>query len=254
MTRYRDPVRVPPANGPEPFTPPVDPGEIDAIVFDLDDTLIDWWGSWQRCAASFAPPEVIAALADHVRSACWQRHPDHEDLVWHRNTWQIHEHRHDLWPEALPWLDRAQVADLVDRFAQDLDVGFFPEVIEVLEHLRTRTRLAVLSNNLHLPHEAERLELSQWFEACLVAHPEAKPRPEAFLQACERLGVTPSRTVYVGDSIRADALGALGAGLIPIWVDRFDDRWEERPRAVGRIAALDELGSWFDPSRAGRTH
>lgn len=216
----------------------MDPGEIDAIFFDLDDTLIDWWGSWQRCAASFAPPEVIAALADH------------EDLVWHRNTWQIHEHRHDLWPEALPWLDPAEVADLVDRFAQDLDVGFFPEVIEVLEHLRTRTRLAVLSNNLHLPHEAERLELSQWFEACLTAHPQAKPRPEAFTDACVRLGVSPSRTIYVGDSIRADALGALHAGLIPVWVDRFDDRWEQRPPGVWRIAALDEVAAWFDPSPA----
>lgn len=37
---------------------------------------------------------------------------------------------------------------------------------------------------------------------------------------CERLGVAPAATVYVGDSLESDALGACAAGLTGIWLDR----------------------------------
>jgi putative hydrolase of the HAD superfamily len=45
----------------------------------------------------------------------------------------------------------------------------------------------------------------------------AKPEPEIFRLAAERLGVALTDLVHVGDSLRADVHGALGAGARPIW-------------------------------------
>ncbi len=214
---------------------------VDAVVFDLDDTLIDWWGSWTACVASFADDEVVMALAEHVRRYCWQVRPGTDGHVWHRNTWQVFEHRHDLWHAALGAQWGAAVDELIREFEQRLWVDFFDEVIPTLEALAVNHRLAVLSNNVHLPAEATRLGLSTWFEHCLVADSPAKPDAGAFLRACDHLGTRPDRTWYVGDSVRADALGALGAGLVPVWVDRFGDPWPDRPDTVHRVVDLSPL-------------
>lgn len=45
-----------------------------------------------------------------------------------------------------------------------------------------------------------------------------KPHPKIFLEACDRLGVPPSRTVHIGDNWRADVGGALRAGLSAVWL------------------------------------
>lgn len=214
---------------------------VDVVVFDLDDTLIDWWGSWTACVADFAPIEVQEALTQHVRRHCWEHRPDHRGQIWHRNTWQVFEHRHELWPRALPTWSASSVADLVSDFERRLRVEFFDEVIPTLDLLARQHRLAVLSNNVHLPDEAERLGLDRWFEVCMVAEPFSKPHRRAFLDACIRLGSTPANTWYVGDSIRADALGAHQAGLVPVWVDRFGDQWNDRPAGVHRVESLAEL-------------
>ncbi len=221
--------------------------DVDAVVFDLDDTLIDWWGSVQRCLASFAGDEVVDALLEHCRSHCWQIRPGTSDHVWHRNNWMIHELRHELWPSALDWLDTGEVDLLLTQFDDELWVGFFPDAVPALDQLAQTHRLAVLSNNHHLSSEVERLRLHDWIEVALTAHPEPKPHPSAFMAICDQLGTEPSRTAYVGDSIKSDALGALGAGLVPIWLDRWDDPWSDRPSAVHRVTSLAELPALLAP-------
>jgi putative hydrolase of the HAD superfamily len=56
-----------------------------------------------------------------------------------------------------------------------------------------------------------------------------KPDPRVFLTACERLGVAPEDTVYVGDDITRDVFGPVACGLTGVWLDRFG---AEVPRGV----------------------
>lgn len=228
--------------GRAPDAVPRDRG-IDAVLFDHDDTLVDWWGSWTDCVASLADDEVLDALAAHVRQACWQERPGGDGAIWHRNTWMVHALRHELWPAALPFLSSDEVTQLVDRFDDELWVRFFPDTIGVLEWLVDRYALGVVSNNPLLPAEVERLRLDRWFDVTLVAHPECKPHPTPFLKACAALGAEPQRTLFVGDSVKADVLGALDAGLVPVWLDRWSDPWPGKPRQVHRVASLIELRS-----------
>ncbi|MDH6235893.1 HAD family hydrolase [Cryobacterium sp. CG_9.6] len=48
----------------------------------------------------------------------------------------------------------------------------------------------------------------------------AKPDPRIFQHACSLFGVSPDATVYVGDRIHTDAIGAAEAGLTAVWLDR----------------------------------
>jgi putative hydrolase of the HAD superfamily len=47
----------------------------------------------------------------------------------------------------------------------------------------------------------------------------AKPRPEIFTAALQRLGVAPQEIVHVGDNERTDVRGALAAGFRAIRLD-----------------------------------
>lgn len=50
-----------------------------------------------------------------------------------------------------------------------------------------------------------------------------KPAPEIFDAALEKLDVLPRRTVYVGDTARADVDGARAAGIRPLHLDPYGD-------------------------------
>lgn len=213
----------------------------EAVIFDLDDTLIDWWGSIERCLGEFADDEVVAALQQHCRTVCWEFRPGSLD-VWHRNTWALHHHRHEHWPAALPSLDPAERDLLLERFEEELWVGFFADTVPTLDVLLDEFRLAVLSNNRQLPGEVERLRLLDWFEVAVSAPADApKPDPRPFRQVADALGVDPARCVYVGDSVRTDVLGAHGAGMRAVWLNRWLDEWPERPRDIAMVSTLGEL-------------
>ncbi|TFD59032.1 HAD family hydrolase [Cryobacterium suzukii] len=48
----------------------------------------------------------------------------------------------------------------------------------------------------------------------------AKPDARIFEHACALFGVLVEETVYVGDRLRTDAMGAAAAGLTGVWLDR----------------------------------
>jgi putative hydrolase of the HAD superfamily len=66
------------------------------------------------------------------------------------------------------------------------------------------------------------LGVTQYFKFVVVSAivGRAKPAAEVFQYAIERAGVAAAEAVYVGDSYIADVLGARGAGLLPVLVDR----------------------------------
>ncbi len=51
-----------------------------------------------------------------------------------------------------------------------------------------------------------------------------KPEPSIFRLALKRAGVDASRALHVGDHYYADVLGARGAGIVPVWLNRRGDR------------------------------
>jgi len=69
-----------------------------------------------------------------------------------------------------------------------------------------------------------------------------KPDAAVFRHALAMTGLSPDRVVHVGDSWESDVLGAAGAGITPVWLDRGGAVPSERDRmAVARISALSQL-------------
>jgi putative hydrolase of the HAD superfamily len=91
----------------------------------------------------------------------------------------------------------------------------------VLERLAQRYRLGIVSNFYgNLPTVCDNAEVRRYFGVIVDSAQVGflKPDPRIFLAAVEALGIKPSQTVMVGDSLARDMAGARAAGMAHIWL------------------------------------
>ena len=216
-----------------------------AVFFDMDDTLVDDTGCYrlsiEGVCADLGPPFDAVALRAAYEASSLPWWPD-GDLMSIRTK---------LWGQALEacGYDVALAPRVVERYlhhrvqtATQLDGA-----VEVLEALRSKYRLAVITNGggdiqrLRLAH----LGLDRYFEA-IVASTDVdagKPDRRIFDHASKLLGVPASETWHVGDSLASDIAGALNADLqAAVWYNcnGAECRTEDAP-PHHEIAALSEL-------------
>jgi putative hydrolase of the HAD superfamily len=123
-----------------------------------------------------------------------------------------------------------------------------PQAIGVLEKLRASgLRTAIVSNtpwgspSAQWRDELDRLGLLNRVDGVVFCIDVGwrKPAPQPFQRALSVLRVAPERTVFVGDDVRWDVLGARRVGIEPILISK-DTIYEE---GVKTIRELDELMS-----------
>jgi phosphoglycolate phosphatase len=183
---------------------------ISALIFDLDGTLLDTLTDIASAANSVLESEGLPA------------HPagEYRQLVG--------EGVIRLFQKALP-ADR-QEAGLVDRCVAEFRVAYskswnvhtraYEGIAELLDALQSRgLGLSVLSNK---PDEFTQryieAYLSKWSFRAVLGHRDGqarKPDPAGALEIAERLGVSPERFLFLGDSA-IDMETARRAGMHPI--------------------------------------
>lgn len=135
--------------------------------------------------------------------------------------------------------------ELFDRFSDAPSFGLFPGGLELLDTARAKgLRTALVSNwSAHLGLLAERLGLAQRLDVLLTSalFGAEKPDPRLFRAALEAVGVAPHEALHAGNDVANDVLGAAGAGIEPILVDRSGKM--EAPPGTLRVASLHELQS-----------
>jgi len=170
----------------------------DAALFDWDGTLVDTLGMIYR-----ANVVALGALGIPI-SRAWFRErytPDwrrsYEELGVPERQWDETSRRWEaemtrMRPRALPWARGA---------------------LRRLRRCGIRLGLVTASTRAVVEPNLARLNLEGVFETAWFADDvmRGKPHPEGLLLALDRLGVVPSRTVYVGDTT-VDLEMALAAG------------------------------------------
>jgi putative hydrolase of the HAD superfamily len=127
----------------------------------------------------------------------------------------------------------------------------FPESRAVLEHLRGRVKLGMITNGAS---DIQRRKiagsgLAGYFEVILVSGEEGfgKPKPEIFRLAIDRLEVDEASAVMIGDSLARDIAGAASVGIKSVWVNRFArTATEEFPAPEVEMADLAGLPAWLE--------
>lgn len=231
---------------------------LEAVLFDLDDTLLVETASADEAflaTCSLAQHRYgldPAALHQRLRQEArtlWHASPErdtidrisisHWEALWARFSgddpditrlrhW-AHYYRREAWLRAL----RAFGRDDVD-FADELSREFrrqrqqrhilFADALPVLEALHGRFKLGLITNGLScLQHEKiEASGLAPYFDAIIVAGDIgiAKPDPRAFQALLETLQVAPEAALMVGNSVQGDIGGAQAVGIRAVLIHR----------------------------------
>jgi putative hydrolase of the HAD superfamily len=138
-------------------------------------------------------------------------------------TWRDY---HALMLHELGLDEQRKLLDLVleSQFAVDAWEPY-PDVIPMLDALRSidGLRIGVVSDwGSNLEAIVESLGLGRYLDFVLASGAVglAKPDPAFFALAASRAGVAPRQALMVGDSYRADVLGARSAGMDGVMIDR----------------------------------
>lgn len=222
---------------------------IDAVLFDLDETLLDRTTS------------LKAFLRDQ-----FERHANHLGQVqpaeWCARFLILdrrgHVHKSVVYPRILDEFGgRAEHADILladyrarcARFAQPFD-----GMREVLRELRARGLAIGIVTNGETEFQSrhiEALELDRLVDAVLISEREALRKPDAalFLRAATACKTEPSSCLFVGDNPVADVLGAHAAGMRTAWFRGTADWPPDAPSNPGAsIDHLSEVLSLVRPS------
>ncbi|HET8587756.1 MAG TPA: HAD-IA family hydrolase [Candidatus Limnocylindria bacterium] len=181
-------------------------------------------------------------------------------------TWRDY---HALMLHELGLDEQRKLLDLVlaSQFAADAWEPY-PDVIPMLERLRALDglRIGIVSDwGSNLEPIVQSLGLDRYLDFVLASGAVglAKPDPAFFALAASRAGVSPQQALMVGDSYRADVLGARSAGMDGVLIDRqgnvtADDvtimrSLDELPAIVRNASAPGSAGSRKPSTTAATT-
>lgn len=181
-----------------------------AVLFDLDNTLVDRDRAWA---------EVLDASAPDLDPALRQR-ALHEDFHGRRPRAEYVRWLEDNAPEVLTHLPRSRPwAHIADAIAAR--VRAYELVPQTLYRMQAKFRIALVSDGSSaVQHKKLRTAgLTSFFEVVVVSEEvgASKPSAKPFEHALEQLGVRPEQAVFVGDHPERDVQGAARLGLTAVW-------------------------------------
>ncbi len=231
---------------------------IQAVIFDLGGTLIDWpdwdediirrWGLSYDYLTSTLPANGWPTRDEYVQ-AMRAAEREHWQLVVET---QASSTPTGLLRNGFEHLGRTaseeELLVALDGYARAVNgwAIVFPDATRTLEELRRRSyRLGLLSNTWWA---------AAWHNAELATHGLAplldevvynsdllhsKPHSSTFLEVTRRLDVDPQRCVMVGDRLIDDISGSLGVGMRGVW-KKTDYPWP-RPEHIVPSAVISQL-------------
>ena len=216
---------------------------IRAVVFDLDGTLVDteklFVRFWQEAAKEMGYPmrrEHALAIRGMARSSA-------EALLKERVCPDFDYHG-----------VRERRTELMEAYIAQHGVELKPGVRELLEALRGWGISIGLATASNLPRAEGMLKaagLYDYFDAVTVAAmvPMGKPAPDIFIEAAQRLGVSPAEAVGVEDS--PSGIRAIHAsGLFAVLVPDQDQPDEALASLCGLIVpSMHELRDWIEKKK-----
>ncbi len=190
------------------------PAKWDAVIFDVDGTLID------------SVPFIVECFQHTFMQNLG--HPEDEDLIKSGIGMPLESVFNTQYPEK----SRELMASYLEYNLTNLNhgIGVFLGVPQMLTHLRNLgIPIAIVTSKrmIALKPSLEDFDLDHYFDLIITKEDTKlhKPNPEPLYAAMDRLGLQkPGRVLYVGDSIH-DLECAVRAGCQPVMVG-----WTRMPK------------------------
>jgi len=202
---------------------------VDAVVFDLDNTLCDRRSSFAKWVTKFICDFMQQDLTQH----------EIEEIsklltLCDRDGYESKQKIFEYIEEKLPWKDKPDKESFVTYFYDT-----FPKcsiasdgMIEILDFLKKKDiPLGIITSGSDAMQnmKIKVLNIRKYFKSILISEIVGidKPDKEIFQLSCKELNCNEKSTLYVGDNINKDAWGSYNAGMIPVWRKGYFDIGDE---------------------------
>ena len=211
---------------------------IKALIFDLDNTLIDRQRAFREMLdrkfhSLFTDENLIQQMIQDVMK--WDANGTVERIVVFKK-----------------WVDKYHVTCIT---AEKLDADWskesgtvaflFDDVRDTLSALKSKYKLALLTNGnaSSQRRKINTIQIDDLIDYSLVSSEFGvkKPDKSIFEYTCHQIGYKCEECAYIGDNYNIDVLGSRNAGMLPIYVSRNHEEHED----VQTIHEIKELLKLF---------
>ncbi|SDN04742.1 HAD family hydrolase [Bacillus sp. OK048] len=196
---------------------------VKAILFDLDGTLLDRDSSVKNFIHS--QYDRLNGVVGHISRENYVGRfieLDQRGYVWKDQVYQQMVKEFGI--TEISWEELLQ--DYIAEFKNHCVP--FPNLIRMLEELKSRNLLLGMITNGRGQFQMDNIKalgIERYFDSILISEWEGikKPDPEIFKRALERLKVSVSQSVFVGDHPENDVKASRNLGMKGIW--KKDSQW-----------------------------
>lgn len=202
---------------------------IKRVIIDIDNTLIEWKQEYRK-AISQALEEFGCLEKEDLVLAIQKAFDDYEIENYtfdkKKMTNFINKALQREFPETF-------ITRIIELWSECAPEQVEDEIKETLTQLSQNYELVILTD-WFAKEQKTRLEkagISQFFSVIYSAEKtKRKPFPEAFAQAIGNH--KPEECAMIGDDFERDILGAMKAGILPIWLTKKERKEQNNQRFI----------------------
>ena len=206
-------------------------GEIKAVIFDVDDTLVN---------SNKAEFNAICKFKDSYNEFNQSEYDEFAKL-WKKITRDVYEKylQHQISFEQLR-IERMKTlfndyhVNISDKEAIEIyniyqneyekNWKLFDDAKEILENFKNKYKLAIITNG-DSNQQRKKIKytgLNDYFSDIFISSEVgySKPEKEIFEIACKKINLNPENCIMIGDKYNVDVEGSLNVGMHGIWVNR----------------------------------
>ncbi len=206
---------------------------IRAILFDWVDTLArmepDWGEIWFKAihdmGVELSEKDMVRGIhsaelqVPEGRPLKWTESSDEDDFIHYMQI--ILEEAGGSIPQRTVLLGTVKK---IRQWFSDSSFSLYDDVLPTISALRSKGIILGVISNMYdsLKPVCRALQLEHLLDFTLTSGEAgfSKPEPGIFLEALKMSGTAAAETIYVGDHYETDILGARGAGLKTVLIDR----------------------------------
>ena len=199
---------------------------IKAVIFDLDNTLYDYWRCHQIAMRELA--RVGAKIFDMSEQKFVDYYEAAKTEVKKNNYGVAAEHNRMFYGQkTADLIGQSPIPAALDLYNAYWDTFLsviepYPGVMDFLHAAKSAGLFTAICTDMttHIQYrKLIRLGMDSLIDN-MVSSEEAgveKPHPLMFQLALDKLKIATDEAVYIGDSYERDVEGALGSGIRPVW-------------------------------------
>jgi putative hydrolase of the HAD superfamily len=230
---------------------------IKAVFFDLYFTLVGYEPSQEEIEAGMlhsfgidvsaeALQRPLAKANDFIYEAIAKR-PLSQRSKEETTALYAQYHRNILKEAGLTAGENVIMGLLSGGLQAKMNLALFDDVLSTLDALKKRgLKLGLISNiERNMTGALDELGLSPRLDVVVTSQDAGanKPQPEIFQFALRKAGLGPAEAIYIGDQYQVDIIGARGAGMKAILIDRAG--YHEDITDCPRIRSLTEVTKYL---------